>query len=129
MSPVTDPIGDLLTRMRNAQSTRHGDCTAPWSSLKERICELLKKEGWVSEVEVTGEGIEKQIEITFSAEHPSLTLKRVSKPGRRVYSSVSEIKPVLNGFGMAVVSTSQGLLTDTQAREKKIGGEVLCTIS
>jgi len=129
MTYVTDPIGDLLTRMRNAQHVRHSSCRAPYSRIKLQLCELLTKQGWIQGVEVVGEDPKKEIEVTFSVEKPALTITRVSKPGRRVYSGADELKPVLNGFGIAVLTTSQGLLTDTEARQKKVGGEVLCLIS
>ncbi len=129
MSPLTDPIGDLLTRIRNAQSVGHASCTAPHSRLRLELCALLKKEGWIADVQVQGDPKRPEIEITFSTEKPPLRLTRVSKPGRRVYSGVQELKPVLRGFGVAILTTSQGLMTDTEARKRKIGGEVLCTIS
>lgn len=127
--PVTDPIADLLTRIRNAQHARQNGCTCPWSRHKEELCAVLKKGGWLSDVNVTGEGKDKVITLTFSEEHPKLSLDRVSKPGRRVYTGKSDMKPVLRGFGMAVVSTSQGVMTDDEARKKGVGGEVLCTVS
>ena len=129
MTYVTDPIGDLLTRIRNAQRVRHDECRAPWSRTKQQLCELLKKEGWIADVKVDGEGYKQEITITFLEDKNNLELKRVSKPGRRVYSRYNELKPILNGFGIAVLTTSQGLMTDKEARSKKIGGEVLCTIS
>ncbi|MFH0769893.1 MAG: 30S ribosomal protein S8 [Candidatus Peregrinibacteria bacterium] len=129
MTYVTDPIGDLLTRIRNAQRARHSSCRASWSRIKEQLCEILRREGWIAEVRVVGEGVEKTVEVTFSPDKPTLTLKRISKPGRRVYHACTALKPVLNGYGIAILSTSQGLLTDREAREKKVGGEVLCSIS
>ncbi|MBI3331563.1 30S ribosomal protein S8 [Candidatus Peregrinibacteria bacterium] len=125
---VTDPIGDLLTRMRNAQKAGRTMCTAPWSGIKQELCELLKKEGWIADIAVTGEKPHQEIEVTFTTERPSLTLKRQSKPGRRIYKGATELMPVLRGFGIAVLTTSQGLMTDKEAKKKKIGGEVLCTI-
>ena len=128
MTFVTDPIGDLLTRMRNAQSARRERCKAPWSRIKMELCELLKKEGLIQDVRSVGEEPKKQLEVVFSPEH-RLTVKRVSKPGRRVYSKFSDLKPVLRGYGIAVLTTSEGLMTDTDARKKKLGGEVLCTVA
>lgn len=127
--PVTDPIADLLTRMRNAQKARHEQCRCPWSRHKEEICNALKKAGFVSTVVVDGEGKNKEIVIEFSEEHPALTIERVSKPGRRVYTGKSDLRPVLQGFGIAVVSTSKGIMTDIEAKKTGVGGEVLCTIS
>jgi small subunit ribosomal protein S8 len=129
MTYVTDPIGDLLTRIRNAQKAGKESCLAPHSNLKLQLLELLKSEGWIADVEVIGEAPKLSLEVTFNPEKLSLTLTRTSKPGRRTYVGVADLKPVLRGFGMAVLTTSQGLLTDSQARTKKIGGEVLCTIS
>ena len=127
--PVTDPIADLLTRVRNAQHARNTGCHCPWSRHKEELCTLLKAEGYLSLVEIEGEGKEKTIMITFASDRPPLMLRRVSKPGRRVYMGKKELRPVLRGMGMAIVTTSQGLMTDREAREKGVGGEVLCTVS
>ena len=90
---------------------------------------MLKREGLISDVQIEGEEKEKEIVLTFSKDCPSLSLKRMSKPGRRMYMGKDAIKPVLRGFGIAVVTTSQGLMTDNEARKKGIGGEVLCTVS
>lgn len=129
MLPLTDPIGDLLTRMRNAQHARKTDTLAPLSRMKLQLCELLKKEGWIADVEIVGDAPKQNLKITFVEDKPNLTLERISKPGRRVYQSADEIKPVLHGYGIAIITTSNGLLTDAQAREKGVGGEVLCTIA
>lgn len=129
MTYVTDPIGDLLTRMRNAQKAGKTTCRAPLSKMRRQLLELLKQEGWIADVQLIGDAPKQELEITFSPEKPSLTLKRVSKPGRRDYVGVKDLRPVLRGFGISVLTTSQGLMTDNQAREKKIGGEVLCTVS
>lgn len=129
MTYVTDPIGDLLARMRNAQHVRHDECLVPWSRLKQQLLELMQAEGWIENVEVIGEDPRKQIVIRFAEDKPRLELKRVSKPGRRVYSGKSDLKPVLHGYGIAILTTSQGLMTDAQAREKNVGGEILCTVA
>lgn len=128
MTYVNDPIGDLLTRIRNAQAARRLKCAAPLSRIKQELCELLKREGYLSEVEIIGEEPKRSIQVTF-VPGKTITLQRASKPGRRVYSKSSELKPVLRGLGIAVLTTSAGLMTDKEARKKKIGGEVLCTIS
>jgi small subunit ribosomal protein S8 len=127
--PVTDPIGDLLTRMRNAQAARKPMCRAPWSGLAQKICELLKREGWLRDVRVRGEGIVRELEVEFTNERPPLQLKRVSTPGRRVYRKAEKLQPVLRGYGMLVVTTSRGVLSDAQAREHGVGGEVLCSVT
>lgn len=126
---LNDPIGDLVTRMRNAQHARRGSCSAPWSRIKQQLCELLKQEGWIEDAQVTGEAPKQELTVTFHKGKPVLALKRVSKPGKRVYAAADSLKPVLAGFGIAVLTTSEGLMTDKEARKRKIGGEVLCTIS
>lgn len=129
MTYVTDPIGDLLTRMRNAQHAKKSECRAPWSRLRKQVLDLMQKEGWIATVRMEGEKPFAELIVTFHEDKQPLELKRVSKPGRRVYAPYNEIKPVLNGYGMAIVTTSKGLLTDTQARSERTGGEVLCTVS
>lgn len=128
MTYVTDPIGDLLTRMRNAQAARRSGCQAPWSLLKQKLCELLVRDGWLREVVVGGEDPKRELKVTF-VPGKILVLKRVSRPGRRWYAKAADMRPILRGFGAAVLTTSKGIMTDTEARKKKIGGEVLCTIS
>ncbi len=129
MAYVTDPIGDLLTRMRNAQKAGKSSCTAPLSKMKLQLLELLKKEGWVADVNVIGEAPKQDVEVTFLADKPNIEFKRISKPGRRAYTGVQDLKPTLHGFGTAILTTSQGLMTDKQARQKRVGGEVLCTVA
>jgi small subunit ribosomal protein S8 len=129
MPYLTDPIGDFITRMRNAQKARRQTCRAPWSRLKQQLSELLKNEGWIAEVRVVGEAPHQEIEVGFITDKPALTIKRISKPGQRVYTSASDLRPVLQGYGLAVITTSEGLLTDKQARKRKVGGEILCTVS
>lgn len=89
----------------------------------------MKKDGWIDNVEKVGDDPKFELEITFASDKPKLEMARVSKPGRRVYEKSSTLKPVLRGFGTAFVSTSQGVMTDKEAREKNVGGEVLCTIA
>lgn len=125
----TDPIGDLLTRMRNAQHGRHTDCRAPWSKIKQGICDLLLKHGFVAESRVEGEGKDKEVVVVFKADRAPLTLGRVSRPGGRKYVGFTDIRHLLHGNALAIVSTSHGLLTQHEAKEQKVGGEVLCTIS
>lgn len=128
MAFVNDPIGDMLTRLRNAQGARRTSCSIPHSRLKLALAELLKKEGWVESVEVTGDAPKQHIDVTFIP-GKILTLTRISTPGRRVYQRAADLKPVLRGYGISVLTTSKGLKTDKQAREEKLGGEVLCQIS
>ena len=93
-----------------------------------RVITKLKKEGWIESYEVLGDKPMQEIEVVFAKDRPALTLKRVSKPGRRAYASSGDLKPVLRGFGISVLTTSKGLMTDKEAKKQKIGGEVLCTI-
>jgi len=97
--------------------------------MKEQLCEILRDNGWIADVMVAGEDPKKYMIISFNPEKMNLEIKRISKPGRRVYQQVSDMRPILYGYGMAVLTTSQGLMTDKTAKEKKIGGEVLCTIA
>ncbi len=127
MSHMNDPIGDFLTRMRNAQRARRETCKAPFSKLKLALAELLKREGYLSDVAVIGEEPKTEIEVTFVA-GKEVDFKRMSTPGRRMYAGNEDLRPVLRGYGIAVLTTSQGLMTDIEARSKKVGGEVLCTV-
>ena len=129
---MTDPIADLLTRIRNAQIAKHDRLDVPVSRLKVEIAKLLKDEGFIKnfrEIEAVPQGT-LRIFLRYSTEGvPAIShLQRVSKPGRRVYRKAEEIQPVRNGLGNGIVSTSQGLLTDAQARERRVGGELLCQI-
>lgn len=128
---VTDPIADMLTRIRNANQQRHDEVVIPSSKLKVSLAEILKNEGFIKDYRVEGEGIIKNIVVTlkYKGNDRVITgLKRVSKPGLRQYAKVNEIPRVLNGLGIVVLSTSQGLMTDKEARAKGIGGEVLAYI-
>jgi small subunit ribosomal protein S8 len=130
---MTDPISDLLTRIRNAHLAKHDRLDVPVSRLKLEVCRLLKEEGFIRnyrEIEVEGPTNSVRIFLRYSAEgEPAInSVKRISKPGRRVYRRAGEIQPVRNGLGVGIVSTSQGLLTDIQARERKVGGEILCEL-
>lgn len=128
MTMLNDPIGDLLTRMRNAQHARKSSCSAPLSKIKLQLCEILKREGYIENVEVVGEAPKQDLTVTF-VPGKTIDVQRVSKPGRRRYEGTTSLKPVLNGYGLAIVTTSKGLLTDKEARAQKVGGEVLCTVS
>ena len=128
---TTDPIADMLTRIRNANQQRHAEVVIPHSRLKVELAEILKNEGFVSGYKVEGEGAIKNIVVTLKYKRNERVisgLKRVSKPGLRQYAKVNEIPKVLNGLGIGVLSTSQGLMTDKEARAKQIGGEVLAYI-
>ena len=128
---MTDPIADMLTRIRNANQQRHDEVVIPNSKLKVSLAEILKNEGFIKDYRVESEGIIKNIVVTlkYKGNDRVITgLKRVSKPGLRQYAKVNEIPRVLNGLGIVVLSTSQGLMTDKEARAKGIGGEVLAYI-
>lgn len=129
---VTDPIANMLTAIRNAQAVRKPFTRVPHSQLKHAIAEVLRGAGYVGPVAVAEEGPLKFLEVTLLYEEtgePKIHgLKRVSTPGRRWYVRRSEIGKVLSGLGTAVLSTSQGLLTDAEARKRGLGGEVICTV-
>ncbi len=125
---LNDPIGDMLTRMRNAQHARRDTCAFPWSKLKLGICEILKANDFLESIEVSGDAPKQIITVTF-VPAKELELKRVSKPGRRIYADKITMKPILRGYGIAVLSTSRGLMTDKDAKKQGVGGEVLCTVS
>ena len=129
---MTDPIADLLTRIRNALLAKHDRLDVPASKLKQGLCELLKKEGYIEDYELVEHEPQNvlRVYLRYSDEGiPAIRrVARVSKPGRRVYRKAGDIKPVLNGIGVAVVSTSKGLLSDQDARAQRVGGEILCEI-
>ncbi|HEX7181875.1 MAG TPA: 30S ribosomal protein S8 [Thermoanaerobaculia bacterium] len=129
---MTDPISDLLSRIRNAHLAKHDRLDVPVSKLKLEVCKILKEEGFIRNFRtVEGSPVGTlRVFLRYSAEGvPAINhLERVSKPGRRVYKGADEIKPVRNGLGLGIVSTSQGLLTDAQARERRVGGELLCEL-
>ncbi len=129
---MTDPIADLLTRIRNAQRMGHEAISLPASKLKQHLAEALSAEGYVGEVSVEADDKQGVLTIGLKYGHdrkPAINeLKRVSRPGRRVYVGVTDIPRVKNGLGIAVLSTSKGVLVDRQARTHKVGGELLCTI-
>ncbi|MFA6666889.1 MAG: 30S ribosomal protein S8 [Bacilli bacterium] len=128
---VNDPIADMLTRIRNAYMAQHDTVSIPLSSIKKGIAEILTKEGYILSYEVI-EGAKPSIVVTLKYNEKKKSvisgLKRISKPGLRVYASVDEIPRVLNGLGIAIVSTNLGLMTDKQARSQKVGGEVLAFV-
>ncbi|KYG89960.1 MULTISPECIES: 30S ribosomal protein S8 [Bacillales] len=129
---MTDPIADMLTRIRNANMVRHEKLEVPASNLKKEIAEILKREGFVRDVEYVEDNKQGIIRIFLKYgkdnERVITGLKRISKPGLRVYAKTNEVPKVLNGLGIALVSTSQGLLTDKEARAKQVGGEILAYV-
>lgn len=128
---TTDPIADMLTRMRNALTVKHKTVSVPASKMKVAIAEVLKNEGYINDYSVTeGPKANIVIELKYGPNNQKVIngLRRISKPGLRIYASYEDLPKVLNGLGIAIVSTSKGLLTDKQAREQKIGGEVLAYV-
>ncbi|MBU6299005.1 MAG: 30S ribosomal protein S8 [Alphaproteobacteria bacterium] len=129
---ITDPIGDLLSRIRNGQLRGMAKIKSPNSRLRVRLLDVLQAEGFIrgyAEVEFKTGMRELEIELKYHEGRPVIReLKRVSTPGRRVYASVKELKPHRQGLGVSIVSTPQGVMTDTAAREKNVGGEVLCQV-
>ena len=128
---LTDPIADMLTRIRNANAVMHEKVDIPHSALKERIAEILKEQGYISNFKVNSDGIKKTIRVYLKYDGKNRVikgLKRISKPGRRVYSSVEDMPRVLSGLGIAIVSTSKGIITDKVARMENVGGEVLAFV-
>lgn len=129
---MADPISDMLTRIRNAKAVGHPTVAIPYSQLKMAILKTLKRDGFVGDFERKGKKTRKSIVVALRYHKDGTpyisNLKRISKPGQRVYKGWSEIFPVKNGFGIAIISTPEGLLTDKEARKKKIGGEIICEI-
>ena len=128
---MTDPIADMLTRIRNANQMRYQEVSVPASNLKISLAKILKDEGFIEDYAVTGEGVQKNMTLTLkykNKERVITGLKRISKPGLRVYAKSTEIPKVLNGLGIAIISTSHGVMTDKEARKQQLGGEVLCYI-
>ncbi len=129
---VTDVVADALTRIRNACMAKHSTVSIPASKLKVELIKLLKEEGYVQDFEVVKDDIKSSIEVTLKydeAGNPVITsLKRVSSPGLRTYSKSKNLPKVLDGLGIAVISTSKGLMTDRKARQEKLGGEILCYV-
>ena len=127
----TDPIADALTRIRNANTVKHSNVEIPASKLKVELVKLLKEEGYVENYEIVEKGNFKVIDVTlkYVGTTPVITgLKRVSTPGLRTYSKSKNLPKVMDGLGIAVISTSKGLMTEKQARANKLGGEVLCYV-
>ncbi|MEK9167069.1 MAG: 30S ribosomal protein S8 [Patescibacteria group bacterium] len=125
---TTDPIADLITRIRNAARARKSMVHVPYSKIKEAICGVLKKYQYIESVSVTGEGVTKELLIELKPDRKDIHLRRVSKPGQRIYVHTGEIPKVLDGLGMAIVSTPKGVMSGREARKQNLGGEYLCEI-
>jgi small subunit ribosomal protein S8 len=129
---INDPIGDLLTRIRNAQMRHKTKVSSPASKLRARVLDVLESEGYIrgySTVEYDGGKSEFEIELKYYDGEPVIRqIERISKPGRRVYASVRDIPRVANGLGVSILSTPKGVMSDAEAREQNVGGEVLCRV-
>ncbi len=129
---VTDPVADMLTRIRNALVAKHDEVDVPASTVKKAIADILVKEGYIKGYEVREEGVAKMLHIALKygpgRERVITGLKRISKPGLRVYARKDQVPKVLNGMGIAIISTSRGMMTDREARKSGVGGEVLAYI-
>jgi small subunit ribosomal protein S8 len=124
---MSDPLGDLLTRIRNGQQAKLAVVTAPNSRLRRNLLEVLKREGYIRGYEAADRDL--RVELKYAEGQPAIrTIKRVSTPGRRVYSSVQDLRLVHNGLGITILSTPHGLMTDHDARRENVGGELLCEV-
>ena len=129
---ITDPLADMLTRVRNGQSAGKTEVSMPSSKLKVSVCKVLQREGYINDYSVSEEGAKAKLRIVlkyYKGQPVIESIQKVSKPGRRVYRASDDLPSVLGGFGVAVISTSKGVMTDKDAREGGHGGEVLCTVS
>ncbi len=130
---ITDPIADMLTRIRNANNAKHDAVDVPASNMKKAIAQILLDEGYIKNFQIINDGTQGVIRITLKYQQPGKGkvisgLRRVSKPGLRVYAGADELPKVLRGMGIAIVSTSRGVMTDKKAREAHVGGEVLAFV-
>ena len=129
---MSDPVGDMLTRIRNSQMRKKSKVATPASTLRAAILDVLQSEGFIrgyAKVDYGKGKSEFEIELKYYDDEPVIKeISRVSKPGRRVYSSVKDLKPVANGLGVSILSTPKGVMSDSRAREENVGGEVLCNV-
>ena len=129
---ITDPIADMLTRIRNALTAKHEDVLVPASTVKKAIAEILLEEGYIKSFDIREDGVVKYIHIDLkygpNKQRVITGLKRISKPGLRIYARKDQLPKVLNGLGIAIISTSRGIMTDREARKQGVGGEVLAYI-
>ena len=125
---LSDPIGDMLARIKNAQVRNHRKVSLPASKFKSKIADVLKSEGYIIDYKINDDVIPTiEINLKYNSGNPVInTIERVSKPGRRIFSSASSLPKINNGLGIAIVSTPQGVMTDVDARKKKLGGEIIC---
>ena len=127
---MSDPVADMLTRVRNALAVGHDSGLCSNSRLNAAILEVMRSEGYIRGAKPSEDGRGLQVALKYYAGRPAIeSVRRVSRPGLRSYAGASKIKPVLNGLGVAIVSTSQGVMSDAEARKRGIGGEIICTVS
>jgi len=129
---MTDPVGDMITRIRNAQMRKKSKVSTPASRQRQRVLDVLKAEGYIrgySSIEQAGKEPEFEVELKYYEGQPVIReIERVSKPGRRVYASVNALPRVMNGLGVSILSTPKGVMSDADARDQNVGGEVICTV-
>lgn len=135
---MTDPIADMLTRIRNAQAVKKETVVLPMSKIKHNIAKILEREGWIAKVEVIKAKAKKnsgsifnelKIDLKYKNGQPAIaSLKKISTPGRRIYANKNELPRVLNNLGMAIISTSRGIMTNKEAKKQGVGGEIICEI-
>ena len=127
---LSDPIGDMLARIKNAQVRNHSKVSLPSSKFKAKIAEVLKLEGYIIDYSISDDKKPSiEINLKYNSGNPVInTIERISKPGRRIFSSASSLPKINNGLGIAIVSTPQGVMTDVDARKKKLGGEIICKV-
>ena len=127
---LSDPIGDMLARIKNAQVRNHSKVSLPSSKFKSKIADVLKAEGYIIDYKINDDKKPTiEINLKYNSGNPVInTIERISKPGRRIFSSASSMPKINNGLGIAIVSTPQGVMTDVDARKKKLGGEIICKV-
>ena len=127
---LSDPIGDMLARIKNAQVRNHSKVSLPSSKFKAKIADVLKTEGYIIDYKINDEKKPSiEINLKYNSGNPVInSIERVSKPGRRIFSSANSLPKINNGLGIAIVSTPQGVMTDVDARKKKLGGEIICKV-
>tara|TARA_A100001388_G_C28493049_1_gene367962 strand:+ start:31 stop:423 length:393 start_codon:yes stop_codon:yes gene_type:complete len=127
---LSDPIGDMLARIKNAQLRNHNKVSLPSSKFKAKIADVLKSEGYITDYKIYDDKKPSiEINLKYNSGNPVInTIERVSKPGRRIFSSANSLPKINNGLGIAIVSTPQGVMTDVDARKKKLGGEIICKV-
>ena len=129
---ISDPIGDMLTRIRNAQMKQHPTVLIPASKFKKQVLDAMEREGFIASYEVVKESNFEELKVNLKYVHGTPVIReirRISKPGRRIYSRFESLPRVLNGLGISIISTSKGIFSDNEARDKKLGGEIICNIS